>query len=877
MLRRDTISGLTVIIIVFFLLGTANTASEKEEDVLESDSTLFAAEIKDGFSNEVLSRSGIEQLTNRRKVLAKDADLESVANEDVASPNDETRLVIMAADLSGQKVEDGYESTEHPEAEATDLSQTEAGANPTSECEPVIGLSYKDSVPCWPESPQPPKGAPNVIFIVLDDVGFGQLGCFGGPIDTPNIDRLAAGGLRYNNFHTTALCSPTRACLLTGRNHHSVGVASITELATGFPGYNMHIPKDTATLAEMLKEEGYSTIAVGKWHLAPSSEIGAFGPYDEWPLGRGFERYYGFLGSHNSEWYPDLVYDNHRIDPPATPEEGYHLSEDLADRAMQFVMEQQTVNPDKPYFLYLAFGACHHPHHAPKEFIEEYEGEFDQGWDVVREETLARQKSMGIVPADTELPPRPEYIEAWDNLSADEKVLYARMQEVFAGYLTHADLQIGRVIDFLNETGELNNTLIVLLSDNGATPEGDANGYTNAYLQWGAALSEGGGVTPFFSLLRPSGLGIEYMLTKIDELGGPTSYPVYPMGWAMAGNTPFKLYKWTTHEGGVRDPLIVYWPEGINDAGDVRSQFCHVIDIVPTVLEAVGVEVPEVCNNLPQKPIEGISIEYTFNDPDAPTRKKVQYFEMVGCRAIWYDGWKAVAYHPLESGGDFEDDVWELYNLSEDVSETHNLAAEYPDKLQEMQERWWAEAGRYNVLPLDDRYLERGVSKPITGTFTYYPNFSTIHEPDIPDTLNSSYTITAFVDTPTSGAEGALFSIGGTLNGLSFYVQDKHLVYDYNFVGIKHDIITSQTEVPIGPSTLSFAFNKTGDHQGTGSLFINGEKVGEGQIAHTIVGRYSFEEGLEVGRDSKTPVSESYESPFRFDGTLEKVVLEVEG
>lgn len=813
----------------------------------------------DDKTNMNAQKGGTELLTNRRKAIAANSNLDSVINEDVISPQQETVLVIQAA--VGTEAASASSGETSSEVTAPDCSSQN------------IGLTYKDSTQCWSPTAQPPKGAPNIVFLVLDDIGFGGLGCFGGPVETPNIDKLAEGGLKYNNFHTTAICSPTRACLLTGRNHHSVGVGTLMEFASGYPGYNAHMSKNAATMPEMLKDIGYNTYCVGKWHLAPSAEINAAGPYDEWPLGRGFERYYGFLESHTSQWYPDLVYGNQRIDPPSTPEEGYHLSKDLVNRSIEFLSDGKQINPDKPFFLYLAFGAGHWPHHAPQEYIDKYTGKFDQGWDVMRNETLARQKEMGIVPENTQLPPRDQYVKAWDSLTEDEKKVYSRMAEVHAGYIDYTDEQIGRFMDYLDESGLLNNTMIIVLSDNGASPEGDANGYTNTVL-WSNGMSEGGDSSGLMSdYIHVS--NISNMLAKLDELGGPMSYPTYPLGWAMADNTPERLYKWTTNEGGVRDPLIIYWPAEIEVDGIVRSQFCHAIDIVPTVLEVLGIQAPEVYRGVPQMPVEGTSIAYTFDNPDETTHKIVQYFEMMGTRGLWYDGWKAVAFHHTNSGGNFDQDVWELYNLTEDVSESHNLASEYPELVKEMQERWWAEAGKYNVLPLDDRVGARYTPSEEAGTFTYYPGTEKIMEPDIPDTRNSSYTITAYVDIPESGAEGVLFSIGGRFAGLSLYVQDKHLVYDYNFVGLKHFTVVSKDEIPTGPATLNVSFDKTGAFQGTATLYINDEEEGQMLIAHTVPQRYSFEEGLEVGKDPQTPVNESYKSPFEFSGTLEKVTLEV--
>ncbi|MDD4447889.1 MAG: arylsulfatase [Methanothrix sp.] len=792
-----------------------------------------------------LDRSSLEMVTNRRKVLTESSTLDDIVNEDVAAPQN-TVLVIQAANSK---------------------SNASASVPSGSKCDnQKIGLTYKDSTECWPDMIQPPKGAPNVVYIVLDDVGFGHIGSFGGPIETPNIDRLAEGGLRYSNFHTTALCSPSRACFMTGRNHHSAGIGALTDMSVGYPGYNGNLSKNTATLAEMLQAVGYNTFALGKWHLVSTQDINAQGPYDNWPTGRGFDHYYGFLQAQTNQWYPTLIDDTRQIEPPATPEEGYHLSQDLVDQAIKYVNNQQSAEPGKPYMMYLAFGACHSPHQAPREFIDKYKGKFDQGWDAVRNETLARQKAMGIVPADTKLAPRNADVLAWDSLSADEKKLFARMMEIYAGFLDHTDYQIGRLIDYLEETDQINNTMIILVSDNGASMEGGTNGSFSEYMLFNSMPEE----------------NVSFLLNKIDELGGQMTFSHYPRGWAMAGNTPFKLYKQWTHEGGVHDPLIIYYPAEIKDQGGIRTQFTHAIDIVPTVLQVVGIEAPEVYKGIPQKPIEGVSMAYTFDQPDAPNQKNVQYFSMLGSRGIWYDGWKAVTAHPRGSGGNFDEDVWELYNLTQDVSESQNLAEENPGKVEEMVERWWAEAGKYNVLPLDDRFhmmMEQGPK----GKFTYNPGMAPILEPGIPDTKFSSYTIDADVDIPESGAEGVLFSIGGRFNGLSLYVQNKKLVFDYNYLGIKHTTIVSDAQVPTGNSTLGFSFDKTANADflnhtaatGTGTLYINGKAVGKGTIAQTVPNIYSWEEGLEVGTDRLTPVTESYKSPFKFTGTIRKVVLEV--
>ncbi|MBW1709204.1 MAG: arylsulfatase [Deltaproteobacteria bacterium] len=735
-------------------------------------------------------------------------------------------------------------------------------SNKENEFGGIIGRTYKESTSYWPEPVKAPDSSPNVVFIILDDVGFSQIGCYGSEIETPNMDRLAQNGLLFNNFHTTALCSPTRACLLTGRNHHSVGTAIITDLATGYPGYNGRIPRSAATIAQILKENGYNTMAVGKWHNTPSEDLSAAGPYDHWPLGMGFERFYGFLAGETNQWKPDLVYDNHRIETPDRP--GYHVSEDIVDKSIGFILDQKQANPDKPAFLWLSFGAGHAPHHAPKEYIEKYKGKFDKGWDKVREEVLIRQKEMGVVPQDTELAPSNPRVKPWDTLSDDERKLFARMQEVYAGFMDHTDHQIGRFVNFLEKIGELDNTLIMLISDNGASREGGPNGTVNEIR--------------FFNAVRES---LEANLEMIDELGGPLTYNHYPRGWAQAGNSPLKRFKQNTHGGGIRDPLIVHWPKGIKNKGQIRQQYHHVIDLVPTVYDIIGINPPDEFNGIQQKPIEGISMAYTFNDGDASTRKEMQYYEMFGHRGLWHDGWKAVTYHEWGSKGNFDDDKWELYHIDEDFSECHDLAEQYPEKLKEMIDLWWREAEKYQVLPLDDRTNERFyIDKPPRDkdrkTFTYYPDTSMMPSSAAPPIRNRSHFILAEVDIPEGSAEGVLIAHGGRFAGYALYIKDNRLVYDHNFLGIEHYIVTSEIDVPAGPSNLGFKFEKSGEHQGIGQLFINGQKVGEAPIARTIPVSYG-PEGLEIGRDTLTPVSENYTCPFKFTGILKKVVVTVDG
>lgn len=735
-----------------------------------------------------------------------------------------------------------------------------------------IDIIYDESEPWWAPYPKPPEGARNVLFIVLDDVGFSQLSCYGGLCETPNLDRLAQNGLRYNNFHTTALCSPTRACLLTGRNHHSNGMACITEGATGFPGYNGRIPFRNGFLSEMLLPHGYNTFAIGKWHLTPVQEASPAGPFDRWPLGRGFERFYGFLGGESNQWYPDLVYDNHSIEPPKRPEEGYHLTEDLVDRAIEFIQDAHAVAPERPFFLYFCPGACHAPHHVPREWADRYRGKFDMGWDRAREMILERQKEMGIVPANTELSPRPEEVQAWDTLSGDEKRLYARMMEVFAGFLTHTDHHIGRLIAFLEELGELDDTLIFAVSDNGASAEGGPTGSVN----------EG----RFFNKVPES---LEDNLEALDELGGPTTYNHYPWGWTLAGNTPLKRWKRETFQGGTTDPMIVHWPKGIRSRGEIRTQYTHAIDLVPTALEALGIEPPAKIRGVDQSPIEGISFRYSFDDANAPSRRVTQYFEMFAHRAIYHDGWRAVIPHPFGKRvqpDDLQAENWELYHVAEDFSEVHDLADKEPRKVQEMMARWWAEAGKYNVLPLDGRAQERiAERKPqiaeVRESYTYYPGGQPISESVAVDVKNRSHTITAEVEIPDEGAEGVLLAMGSRFGGYSLFVKDRRLHYVHNYVGVEEYRITSTEDVPAGITSLRYVFNFDGGAPGsggTGELYFNGRQVGEGRIPRTVPIAFTLAgEGLCCGWDNGEPVSAEYESPFRFTGQIRRVIVDVSG
>jgi arylsulfatase A-like enzyme len=745
----------------------------------------------------------------------------------------------------------------------------------SNEFKGTVGRTYEDSKPWWPQPMRAPADAPNIAYIIIDDVGFGWLSSYGGPIDTPNIDKLAANGLLYNNWHTTALCSPTRACLMTGRNHHSVGMAAITEIATGFPGYNGIMPKEKAAIGAILRQYGYNTFCVGKWHNTPDTDTGPEGPFDRWPLGEmmGFDRFYGFLGGDCNQWAPPLTWDNHPVLPPKTIEEGYHLSVDLVDKAILFISNHESVGPDKPWLLWLAFGACHAPHHVPKEWIDKYKGKFDKGWDNLREDILGRQKKMGIVPKNTELAPPNEGVQKWDDLSADEKRLFARYMECYAGFLSHADYQIGRFITFLEEIDNLENTLIFVCSDNGASAEGMPTGLFNEMTYFNAEQET-----------------VEQNLKRIDEIGGPTSYNHYPVGWAMAGDTPFKWYKQYTHYGGTKDPLIVHWPKGIKDKGKIRTQFHHAIDIVPTILEAIGVEPPSQIGRYTQAPIEGVSMLYSFKDANAPTTKQVQYFEMLGNRGIWYKGWKAVTFHsglPWESKprSSFDEDKWELYNVEQDFSECHDLAEKHPDKLRQLVELWWAEAGKYNVMPLDDRRMERFSAREAVEertSYTFYSGAVRIPQGAAPNTKNRSYSITAEVEIPADGnAEGPVCAIGGVGSGWSLYIKDRRLMYCYNNNGQLY-YVRSETQLPGGGKLeLRFEFEKTGKEKvgagGIGRLYVNKNKVGEGEIPRTVNYIYGLDETFDIGLDTGTPVTNEYKTDARFTGTIKKVVVDLAG
>lgn len=718
------------------------------------------------------------------------------------------------------------------------------------------GRTIHEATPHWPPRKRPGKGAPNIIWVVLDDCGFSQLGCYGSSIETPNIDALANGGVRYTNFHVTPMCSPTRACLLTGRNHHEAGVGYLADFDTGFDNARGAISPKTATIAEMLADGGYGTYALGKWHLAPPQECSPAGPFDNWPTQRGFSRYYGFLGGEEDQWAPELWYDQHYVGP--VDREGYHFSEDLADRAEEFLSDHLTATPDRPFFLYLAFGACHAPHQAPREFLDKYRGRFDDGWDAERDKVLARQKEMGIVPEDAELPPRNPGNRPWTELNADERRLVARMQEVFAGFTEHTDAQIGRLINFLNLRDQMDNTIFVVLSDNGASGEGGNYGSVNEYR---------------YFLGLPDTL--EENLAAIDDIGGPWTHNHYPAAWAQAGNTPLKLYKKYTFGGGVRAPLIVHWPAGLKGATGTRDQFHHAIDLAPTMLELAGVTAPSTFRGIDQRPIKGTSLSYTFAQPGAASTHTTQYFEMGGQRGIYHDGWKAVTNH--RSGDDYDTDRWELYHLSSDYSETRDLAEQEPERLAEMVALWWREAEDNNVLPLDDRAQARAFARdPATvsrNTFVFYPGTRLLTPVSGPNFALRSFRIHAHFSGSTEGAEGVLFAYGRRAAGFTLFVNDGRLWFDYNLAGRRTLLSTEFPSMDI--RMAGCAIEGAPQDKATLHLLIDGEKVETAELPMLFPAGFGLLSS-QCGMNAPSPVSSHYTAPFRFTGPLDRVVVELD-
>ncbi|MFN8519854.1 MAG: arylsulfatase [Chloroflexota bacterium] len=764
----------------------------------------------------------------------------------------------------------------------------------------TINIDSRDSIPDWEpyRQPQAPEGAPSVLYVVLDDVGFSAMEPWGGLIETPNIQRLAAQGVTYTNWHTTALCSPTRSSLLTGRNHTTNGMACIAEATTGFPNANGHIPFECATIAEVLGERGWNTYMLGKWHLVAADEMNMASTKRNWPVGRGFERYYGFLGGETNQWYPDLVYDNHYTEQPSLPasaEEwaegkvGYHLTEDLTDRAISFIRDAKVIAPDKPFFMYFCPGAAHAPHHAPKEWIDKYKGKFDMGYDKYRELVFQRQLAMGIMPEGAELTPANPYAQEtsvegkpwnpvdvtrpWDSLSAEEQALFARMAEVYAGFLSHTDHHIGRLLDYLEESGQMDNTIVVLVSDNGASGEGGPNGSVNE--------------NKFFNGIPDR---IEDNLPYLDRLGSPDTYNHYPTGWAWAFNTPFKMWKRYNFEGGIADPLVVSWPTGMKARGGIRHQYNHATDIVPTIYDCLGIEMPQVVKGYTQIPLEGQSFRYSFDDAAADTQKETGFFSMLGSRALWHKGWKITSVHPTIAGwGHYDEDRWELYDTTTDRTEMHDLAAEHPEKVKELVALWYYEAGRFNGLPLEDRTAlevlttERPQMSTPRDRYIYYPGCAEVPESAAVNVRNRSYTIAAEVSVDTPEAAGVLFSHGARFGGHSLYIKDGKLKYAYNFAGMFAQEVVSSSDVPTGQHVLSAAFVREGSDMpthGTVTLYVDDQAVGSAEIK-TQPGNFSLVgEGLNVGRDPGEPVTTDYagRGDFAFTGgTIRQVIVDVSG
>lgn len=728
------------------------------------------------------------------------------------------------------------------------------GAGSSTKFEGVIGRDLSSSQAWYPPDRSPGRDAPNVVVVILDDTGFAHLGCYGSDIDTPNVDALAAGGLRFNNFHTTALCSPTRAALLTGRNHHDVGMRFVSNVDAGFPNSRGALSTEAVTLAEVLRDQGYGTYAVGKWHLANMADCGPTGPFDHWPVQRGFDRYYGFLGGATDQFAPELVSDNQVLAPRS--DDGYHVSEDLVDQAIAMTGTHCSLAPERPFFCYLAFGATHSPHQAPPEFIEKYRGRYDEGWDVVRARWFERQLSMGIVPPGTELAPRNPGVPAWDDVPEPHRRLFARMQESFAGFLDHTDVQIGRFMDHLRALDVLDNTIVVVLSDNGASQEGGHGGTVNE-LRFFNRIAEDIGDT----------------LDRLDDIGGPLTYSNYPKGWAQVGNTPLRFYKQNTYEGGIRDPFVIHWPNGITDAGAIRTQYHHVVDVMPSLLECIGVDAPATYRGVEQRPTAGISFSYALrNDAaDEPTRRTAQYYEMLGHRAIWSDGWKAVTMH--RQGQPFDDDTWALYHIDEDFSESRDLADQHPEILAGLVDLWWTEAEANGVLPLDDRSTELfALRRPGAAERVEYRFPSTLPHLErtaVPDLLNRAYRISTVIERTGPHQGGVIVALGSSLGGYVLYIHAGRLVYEYNHTGTVTRI-ESNVEIPTGSVEVEFGFQPTDEHRGIGVLCIGDAVVGTEEFS-TLPFRQSLY-GLDVGRDLGLTVSSAYVGPNQFQGRLGDVV-----
>lgn len=769
-----------------------------------------------------------------------------------------TSLILLSLlTIAGCLQPSGDGGDDKPQSDVQTTSVTD-----NSEFGGKIARRYEDSQEWWPPEKRPPEGAPNVIIFLLDDVGFAQFGSFGGLIDTPRIDRLAENGLRFNNFHTTALCSPTRASLMAGRNPHSIGLGSHALTAMGFPGYNAMVPSTAKSVANYLQEAGYVNYALGKWDHTPLYEVSQVGPFDRWPSGEGFEHAYCFMSADVHQFVP-VMWNDHTPEPYR---KSVHLDQDLADRAIHWITGHKSIKPDLPFMMLWASGSMHSPHHAPADYMEKYRGKFDMGWDKARETIHANQLESGIIPAGTKLTQRIDEIPAWDSLNDQEKKLYARQMEAFAAQMEHVDHQIGRVVDELERIGELENTLIFVTADNGASGEGGLAGtFNETYVLNGLQ-------TPFEANLR-----------HYDNWGDATTYPHYHAGWAMAGNTPFRYFKQSEHRGGQHDAMVVHWPGGIEGKGEIRNQYHHIIDVAPTILEATGIEMPESYHGVKQQPMDGVSMMYAFNDAEAANKKQRQYYEMFGNRAIWADGWKAVTLHANRMPWDvnvvlpFDKDQWELYHVAEDFSESTDLAAKHPEKLQELQELFDEEAWKYNVYPLYDDMIKRIAAQETRlfgdkKEFVYYtPGAVRIAEKASAPVKNRSHSITTTIDL-TGEEQGVVVSVGGMTGGFTMFIKDGKLYYDYNYLdGVYYTL--ESPELPQGETELKFNFIKTGEFAGTGQLLVNGEQVAEIEMPKMHISTYSLAETFDVGRDTGTQVSKQYSDPFPFQGALDKVVV----
>ncbi|MHA7099068.1 arylsulfatase [Roseivirga pacifica] len=734
-----------------------------------------------------------------------------------------------------------------------------------------IGETYATSEMDWPEMPSPPEGAPNVIVILLDDVGFGMTSTFGGSIPTPNLDSLAQEGLRYNRFHTTAVCGPTRAAILTGRNHHQSGNGFLAEWATGYPSYNTMIPRSTATIGKLMKYNGINTAWFGKNHNTPDWETSAAGPFDRWPTAMGFDYFYGFNTGETHQFYPVLFENTVPVEPEKTPEEGYHFQTDMTDKAINWMKLQKSISPDKPVFMYYAPGAMHAPHHVTKEWREKFKGKFDHGWDKEREITFARQKEMGIIPANAQLSPRNENVPLWESLDDDQKEFYTLLYENFAGYFAFTDHEVGRLLRAIGDLPDAENTLVMyIVGDNGASSEGGLDGTVNEIKALNGIQST-----------------IEENLERADDIGGPDTEPHFPIGWAFAGNTPFPWVKQVaSHFGGSRNPMVVTWPKVIKDKGGMRSQFLHAIDVVPTILEATGLQMPAYVDGVKQKPIAGKSFYSTFTDADAPEIRTTQYFEVLSNRAIYHDGWVAAHQHTLPWRQDvapgYENEVWELYNIEEDFSEAIDLADKYPEKLEELKAIFDQEARKYEVYPLDDRGAERlSVPKPSPlgdrKEFTFYEGATRIPETAAPNTKNKSWTMEALLETDANHKDGVINALGGLGAGYVLYVQNGYPTFLYNFFESDVTTIKSSKKLPDGMASVKIDFTYDGGGVGKGGLFtlyLNNEKVGEAQVAQTVAGRYGIDT-FGIGEDSGSPVTKNYTAPYKFAGRINEVSIKL--